>query len=81
MVAEAACPYGSYDRRVLAALRKHRFSRVYTVDRRPARAGSWLQGRYAVRRTDTPETLEQFGRESLMVSAVRAAKSLVKRWR
>lgn len=58
-VSEAACPFGSYDRRVLGALRRHGFTRVYTVDRGRARRGAWLQPRYTVRKGDTPADLER----------------------
>ena len=58
-VREAACPFGSYDRRVLGALRRHGFTRVYTVDRGRARQGAWLQPRYTVRKDDTPADLER----------------------
>ena len=58
-VREAACPFGSYDRRVLGALRRHGFTRVYTVDRGRARHGAWLQPRYTVRKDDTPADLER----------------------
>lgn len=58
-VREAACPFGSYDRRVLRALRHHGFTRVYTVDRGRARYGAWLQPRYTVRTGDTPADLER----------------------
>src|SRR5439155_990533 len=53
----AACPRGQYDRRVLTDLRRQGYTRVYTSDRRPARAGSWLQPRFSVRRDDEPATL------------------------
>jgi peptidoglycan/xylan/chitin deacetylase (PgdA/CDA1 family) len=52
-VSSAACPFGSYDRRVLAALRGHGYTQVFTSDRRRARAGDWLQPRYSVRGHDT----------------------------
>jgi peptidoglycan/xylan/chitin deacetylase (PgdA/CDA1 family) len=58
-VREAACPFGSYDRRVLRALRSHGFTRVYTVDRGRARNGAWLQPRYTVRKDDTAADLER----------------------
>jgi len=53
----AACPFGSYDRRVLAALREQGYARVFTSDRRRARTGAWLQPRYSVRRDDTIQTI------------------------
>jgi len=80
-VRHAACPFGAYDRRALRALRKHGFTRVYTVDRRPAHPDAWLQSRYVIRRSDTPETLRRFGRDPLPRALVLAAKTTAKRWR
>ncbi|HEX3237196.1 MAG TPA: hypothetical protein VHQ99_02185, partial [Gaiellaceae bacterium] len=59
------------------ALRKRGYTRVYTVDRRPAAPQDWLQARYVIRRDDTPETLRAFGNDSLLL----AAKTAAKRWR
>jgi peptidoglycan/xylan/chitin deacetylase (PgdA/CDA1 family) len=56
-VSEAACPLGSYDRRLLADLRRLGYTRVYTSDRRCARPQDWLQPRFSVRRKDTPASL------------------------
>lgn len=53
----AACPLGRYDRELLNRMRRLGYRRVFTSDRRRARAGSWLQPRYSVRRDDTPESL------------------------
>ena len=36
-VTTAACPFGSYDRRVLGTLRRHGYAHVFTSDRRRAR--------------------------------------------
>jgi peptidoglycan/xylan/chitin deacetylase (PgdA/CDA1 family) len=58
-VTSAACPFGAYDRRVLTALRRHGYSRVFTSDRRRARRGDWLQPRYSVRRDDTVSTVRE----------------------
>lgn len=52
-VAAAACPFGSYDRTVLSALRRHGYTQVFTSDRRRARAGAWLQPRYSIKQGDT----------------------------
>ena len=52
-VTSVACPFGSYDRSVLAALRGHGYTQVFTSDRRGAHAGDWLQPRYSIRRDDT----------------------------
>src|SRR5690606_20174054 len=56
-VAAAAGPLGRYDRRLLAALRRLGYTRVFTSDRRPARAGACLQPRHSVRADDTAESL------------------------
>jgi peptidoglycan/xylan/chitin deacetylase (PgdA/CDA1 family) len=79
----AACPRGQYDRRVLADLRRQGYTRVYTSDRRPARAGSWLQPRFSVRRDDEPATLrlEALSPAPLARRTRNAAVGVVKRWR
>lgn len=50
-----AVPFGSYDRRVLAALSRYR--RVYTSDRDRALASAWLQPRFSYTRGWTPDTV------------------------
>jgi len=78
-VDEASCPFGEYDRRVLAALRERGFRRVYTVDEAPAPPDAWLQARYTIRSTDTPASLERLlGARNDLVASLRTA---VKRWR
>ena len=56
-VTHAACPFGSYDRRVLHALREAGYERVFTSDggRRGARAGS-RPGRRCAETTTTPRS-------------------------
>lgn len=79
-----AFPFGSYDRRVLSAVRRHGFSRAYTVDGGSARLDAWLQSRYTVRAADTPADIERLAcspRGGAVPAAVRTAKSFVKRWR
>jgi peptidoglycan/xylan/chitin deacetylase (PgdA/CDA1 family) len=49
-VAEAACPYGSYDRRVLRALRAAGYRRAYTSDGPPSASTQWLWSRTTVTR-------------------------------
>lgn len=77
----AACPYGSYDRRVLTALRRRGFASVYTVDRRSSNPADWLQARYVIRDGDTPDDVRRFGREGRARSVWQATKGTVKRWR
>lgn len=56
-VDDAACPLGRYDRTVLRELRRLGYARVYTSDRMASATTAWVQPRYSVRRSDTPETL------------------------
>ncbi len=44
-IAEAACPFGSYNRRVLKALRAAGYRRVFTSDGDTGSTGSWLLSR------------------------------------
>jgi peptidoglycan/xylan/chitin deacetylase (PgdA/CDA1 family) len=49
-IVEAACPFGSYDRRVLGALRKAGYRRVYNSDGGSGSARAWLTPRTTVHR-------------------------------
>ncbi|HLM84746.1 MAG TPA: polysaccharide deacetylase family protein [Solirubrobacteraceae bacterium] len=49
-ITEAACPFGSYDRRVLRALRAAGYRRTFNSDGGTASAGSWLSPRTSVHR-------------------------------
>jgi peptidoglycan/xylan/chitin deacetylase (PgdA/CDA1 family) len=82
-VDRAACPLGRYDRQVLSTLRRLGYRRVYTSDRRVARAEAWLQPRFSVRRDDTVESLRAavLGPQPLARRARNAAVGVVKRWR
>jgi peptidoglycan/xylan/chitin deacetylase (PgdA/CDA1 family) len=81
-VREAACPFGEYDRRVLHELRRQGFSRVYTIDGRPARPDAWLQHRYIVRSDDTPERIAALARDPRQATDfLRSLKRATKRWR
>jgi peptidoglycan/xylan/chitin deacetylase (PgdA/CDA1 family) len=82
-VRQVACPFGSYDRRVLRTIRQHGFSRVYTVDGGSANPEAWLQSRYTIRASDTPADIERRARQprgSALLAAIRNGKSFVKRW-
>jgi len=82
-VTEAACPFGSYDRRVLHFLRKHGYRRAFTSDAGTARPGEWLQGRNSVRPENAPGVVERvLAAESSTHHVVRRrAKLAAKRWR
>jgi peptidoglycan/xylan/chitin deacetylase (PgdA/CDA1 family) len=82
-VATAACPLGSYDRRVLSRLRKLGYAQVFTSDRALARPSGWLQPRFSIRSSDDAATV----RHVLGIKADRRAQLLadarvaLKRWR
>jgi peptidoglycan/xylan/chitin deacetylase (PgdA/CDA1 family) len=79
----AACPFGSYDRRVLRTLRGTGYTHVYTSDRGTARSGDFLQARNSVGPHDEPGLLDRIAAlESSTPRALRRrAKLAVKRWR
>jgi peptidoglycan/xylan/chitin deacetylase (PgdA/CDA1 family) len=76
-VDEAACPLGSYDRRVLHALQRAGYERVYTSDRGPARAGDWLQPRTSITPDDPLAPILKTSTPTVR----RRAELAVKRWR
>lgn len=81
-VSEAACPFGSYDRRVLTQLRRAGYARVYTSDRGTARPDAWLQPRNTLHRGDGAAPLVEAVASDRPVAAVaRLAKLTAKRWR
>ena len=47
-VEEAACPFGSYDRRVLAALRSAGYRRTFTSDGGSCSSNAWLAARTTI---------------------------------
>jgi peptidoglycan/xylan/chitin deacetylase (PgdA/CDA1 family) len=82
-VTEAACPFGSYDRRVLRTLRSSGYRHVYTSDRGTARRSDFLQARNSVGPGDEPDLLEKIvALDGAPHRALpRRAKLAVKRWR
>jgi peptidoglycan/xylan/chitin deacetylase (PgdA/CDA1 family) len=82
-VTRAACPFGSYDRRVLRTLRGCGYERVYTSDGGTARPTDFLQARNSIGVNDDSTVLERIaavdstGRRALG----RRAKLAIKRWR
>ena len=81
-VKEAACPFGSYDRASLRALRYANIRRVYTSDAIPANTDDWLIPRYTIRASHTPDDIERIvsGRETWKTWLQRG-KILLKQWR
>lgn len=82
-VTQAACPFGSYDRHVLRAVRRCGYHQVFTSDRGLARPGDFLQVRNSVGPGDAPGLLERVaaGDASLSSAARQRVKLAVKRWR
>jgi peptidoglycan/xylan/chitin deacetylase (PgdA/CDA1 family) len=82
-VTKAACPFGTYDRRSLAQLKKAGFEVVYTSDAGSTRASQWLQARNTLHKSDRPEVVASLLAENPWgaKSWVRCVKRLVKRWR
>jgi peptidoglycan/xylan/chitin deacetylase (PgdA/CDA1 family) len=82
-VTEAACPFGSYDRRVLRFLRRHGYRRAYTSDTGTARPGDWIQARNSVRPGNAAGVIERvLAVESSTHNVLRRrAKLAAKRWR
>jgi peptidoglycan/xylan/chitin deacetylase (PgdA/CDA1 family) len=81
-VTEAACPFGSYDRRVLRSLRRHGYLRAYTSDCGTTRRGDWIQARNTVRRGNAVGLVERVlaVEESASRALRRRAKLAAKRW-
>jgi peptidoglycan/xylan/chitin deacetylase (PgdA/CDA1 family) len=82
-VKEAACPFGSYDRKVLRFLRRSGYGHVYTSDRGMARPGDWIQTRNTIHAEDDPKLLDGIleGDGPAHWSLRQRAKLVAKRWR
>jgi len=82
-VLQAAIPFGAYDRRVLRHLRTVGFERVYTSDTGLAMADAWLQPRYSLLATDTPESVKRIIHQSSfgVAALVQGIKKVIKRLR
>jgi peptidoglycan/xylan/chitin deacetylase (PgdA/CDA1 family) len=81
-VDEAACPFGSYDRRVVGALRRGGYRRVYTSDRGTVASDEWLQPRNTITPRDTAAVLDDIATPVAPVAALAGrAKLTLKRWR
>jgi len=82
-VTAAACPFGSYDRRVLAGLRAGGYRRVYTSDCGTARSDAWLQARNTFQKGTSATLLQDVlhGRTPVHRTLARTPKLALKRWR
>jgi peptidoglycan/xylan/chitin deacetylase (PgdA/CDA1 family) len=78
----AACPFGAYDRRVLAHLRRAGFGAVFTSDGGWASRGAWLQARNTLRAGDGAAAVAALAADDGAAARSRhQLKTLVKRWR
>ena len=83
-VSEVACPFGSYDRRVLGAIRREGFARVYTVDDGPARGNTWLQSRFTIVNGATVTDIARMAQspaDPRLTHVLRTGKAILKRVR
>jgi peptidoglycan/xylan/chitin deacetylase (PgdA/CDA1 family) len=58
-VYSAACPFGSYDRRVIEKLKEIGFREVFTSDGGETTPGKFPMSRTTIRNDDTPESIEK----------------------
>lgn len=58
-IESVAVPFGAYNRRVLSALKKAKYTRIYTTDRGFITGANALLNRYSVRQDDDPEHLRK----------------------
>lgn len=82
-VTEAACPFGSYDRRVLRSLQRYGYKHVYTSDGGLTCPDAWLQPRTSLGTGAGAQTIEQTmsSERSPFRMLLRQPKLLAKRWR
>lgn len=81
-IQKVALPLGRYDRAVLRRLKEVGYVTVYTSDRMPAQAHSWLQARYSITADDTIDSVRaMLTRRPGRGEARNLAASLVKRLR
>jgi peptidoglycan/xylan/chitin deacetylase (PgdA/CDA1 family) len=76
----AACPYGSYDRRVLRRLRQLGYERVYTSDGGRSASTAWLQPRTTIE-NDAGSSIAAITRRQRGRELVDHMKRAIKRWR
>ena len=83
LIREAACPYGSYNRRVLRALRVAGYERVFTSDQGPATRKEWISARNTIVRSYDLPYVENVLESELrgLAASLRMLKLLLKRWR
>ena len=82
-VEHASCPFGSYNRRVVRALRNAGYKGIYTSDGGPAQPGALILPRNSVCNTWTLETVKQVLSDEVVPlrRLLRNLKLAIKRWR
>lgn len=83
VIDEVGLPFGSYDRRVLAQLRRCAVRTVYSSDGGRAPPAGWLVPRLSYSRAWTAQTLRDAALQPVsgLAQARRAAAAVFKRWR
>lgn len=78
----ASCPFGSYNRRVIRALRSAGYKHIYTSDGGPAMPGTFLISRNTVHREHDLGKIKAiiFGRPSYARQFYKYFKLVMKRW-
>lgn len=81
-IEEAACPFGSYNRRVIRFLRQAGYKSVYTSDGGPAKSGSFILPRNSLGQAHNPESVKAMLTEepTSVQRFKRQLKRLLKRW-
>jgi peptidoglycan/xylan/chitin deacetylase (PgdA/CDA1 family) len=82
-VTAAACPFGSYDRRVLRGLERAGYRRVYTSDGGTTRPEDWIRARNTIRPGNSAGLLERVVSVEKRPhgAMLRRARLAAKRWR
>lgn len=80
-VTEAACPFGSYDRRTLRALKGAGIEYVYTSDRALSNPNSWIIPRFSIRKSDEHEYIKEVIGARHDAPLLSRMKMLLKRYR
>lgn len=81
-VDQAACPFGAYDRRSLAALKQAGMKRVLTSDGGMADPSRWLQPRTSIRAGDTSDSVHRMiDRARRQSPFLRDLRTAIKQWR
>lgn len=79
----AACPFGSYDRRVLGVLRNSGYRAVFTSDGGDSEEDQWLRARTTIKRSISPAEIDRLAHHptALVGRFFRGTRIALKRFR